>query len=381
MPSYGFSRLQMRIALSAALALSETSFGFAATAPASTLPIADVTVTDAGCSPESLSVVAGKTQFRIKNASRRAMEWEILKGVEVVEERENIVPGFVQNLTASLTEGDYLMTCGLLSNPKGTLHVNAGQVQAGPPSLLDLVGPIAEYKLFILQETDALLQITREFVGAVKADKLQDAQRLYAPTHQHYERIEPIAELFNDLDGSMDSRADDFEQKEADEKWVGFHRIEKALFADHTTEGIAPVADKLLADTEDLRQRLNTLTITPKAMVGGAADLIEEVASKKISGEEDRYSRTDLWDFQANLDGAQKIVALLHPLVQARDAALAQRIDDNFHKVDAILAKYRVGEGFKSYTAVTPSDRNAFKGPVTLLAEDLSKLRGTLGVD
>jgi iron uptake system component EfeO len=273
------------------------------------------------------------------------------------------------------------MTCGLLSNPKGTLEVRAGSIEHVVPSLLDLVGPIAEYKLYILRETDALVADTQQFVAAVKAGRLADAQRLYAPAHQHYERVEPIAELFNDLDNSMDSRADDFEQKEADANWVGFHRIEKAIFADRTTEGLAPIADKLLADTTDLQKRLSTLTITPKAMVGGAAELIEEVAAKKISGEEDRYSHTDLWDFQANLDGAQKIVTLLRPLVQARDPELAKRVDDNFVKVDAILARYRTGDGFKPYTAVTASDRNAFKGPVSVLAEDLSKLRGTLGIE
>jgi FTR1 family protein len=370
-----------RMAMGAMIAVLGATAGHTAARAANAVPTVDVTVTDAGCTPPALSVPAGKTLFRIHNASRRAMEWEILKGVEVVEERENIIPGFVQNLTATLGQGEYLMTCGLLSNPKGALHVVGGTMQAGPPSLLDLVGPIAEYKVYVIQQTDALLSDTRAFVVAVQAGRLQDAQRLYAPAHQHYERVEPIAELFNDLDESMDARADDFEQKAADAKWIGFHRIEKALFADQTTDGMAPVAAKLLADADDLCQRVATLTITPKSMVGGAADLIEEVASKKITGEEDRYSRTDLWDFQANLDGAQKIVALLHPLVQARDAALAQRIDENFAKVDAILARYRQGEGFTSYAAVTPADRNAFKGPVTVLAEDLSKLRGTLGVE
>ena len=340
----------------------------------------DLTVTDKGCEPASLSVPAGSTTFRIRNASRRALEWEILRGVEVVEERENIVPGFVQPLTATLEAGEYQMTCGLLSNPKGVLLVAAGTARTGPPSPMELVGPIAEYKLYVKSELDAMLAATRDLATAIKAGKIDDARRLYAPAHQHYERIEPIAELFNDLDTSMDSRADDFESKEADPKWVGFHRLEKALFADNTTQGAAPVADQLLADCQTLQTRLKTLVITPKAMVGGAAALIEEVAAKKLSGEEDRYSRTDLWDFQANLDGSQKIVSLLRPLVQPRNPSLLARVDDNFAKVDSILARYKEGDGFKSYDALNPADRKALKGPITLLAEDLSKLRGTLGV-
>jgi iron uptake system component EfeO len=123
------------------------------------------------------------------------------------------------------------------------------------------------------------------------------------------------------------------------------------------------------------------LVIKPKDMVGGAAELIEEVASKKISGEEDRYSRTDLWDFQANVDGAQKIVSLLRPSLQSRDPQLLTHIDANFGKVDSVLAKYREGDGFKHYDALTQADHRALKGPIAVLAEDLSKLRGRMGVD
>ncbi len=123
-----------------------------------------------------------------------------------------------------------------------------------------------------------------------------------------------------------------------------------------------------------------SLEITPKAFVGGTAELIEEVASKKITGEEDRYSRTDLWDFQANIDGAKKILALVSPLLQKHDADLHKKIDANFAKVDKILAKYRTKDGFESYEKLTEQDRLALKGPITALAEDLSTLRGLFGI-
>jgi iron uptake system component EfeO len=343
---------------------------------------AAVTITAKGCDPATLTVAAGKTVFSIRNASRRALEWEILDGVMVVAERENIVPGFVQKLTATLDAGEYQMTCGLLSNPKGVIHVAAAAGKpAAPPSPMDLVGPIAEYKLYVMGEAKALTEATAAFAAAVKANDLATAQKLYAPARQHYERIEPVAELFDDLDKSIDARADDFEKKEEDPTWTGFHRLEKALFADRSTEGMAPLADKLLADTQELQKRVTGLAITPKAMVGGPAALIEEMAATKITGEEDRYSHTDLWDFQANLDGAQKIVELLRPLVKPRDPALLAKLDENFARVDAILAKYRDGAGFQPYDKLREADRTALKAPIATLAEELSKLRGTLGVD
>jgi len=144
---------------------------------------------------------------------------------------------------------------------------------------------------------------------------------------------------------------------------------------------MADYADKLNKDVKDLQVRISELAFPPAKVVGGAAGLIEEVASSKISGEEDRYSRTDLWDFQANIDGAQKIVELLRPMVSKANPQLQAKVDANFKKVDAILSKYRTKTGFESYEKLTSADRNALKGPITALAEDLSLLRGTLGLD
>lgn len=355
---------------------------FSAAALADEVRQVNVTVNDTQCEPMQLTVPAGKTRFVVRNASQKGLEWEILKGVMVVEERENIAPGFTQKMTATLEPGEYDMTCGLLSNPKGKLIVTAaGAAAAAKPDALALVGPIAEYKVYVMSEVSQLVIQTQAFTDAVKRGDLAAARALYAPARSHYERIEPIAELFSDLDGSIDAREDDFEQKAADPAFTGFHRLEKILFADNTTEGGAPFADRLLKDTQALQQRITDLTFPPNKVVGGAAGLIEEVAASKISGEEDRYSRTDLWDFQANIDGAQKIVALLRPLLTKTDPALLAQIDGNFSKVEGLLAKYRTAQGFESYEKLTTADRNAMKGPITALAEDLAKLRGVLGLD
>ncbi len=302
----------------------------------------------------------------------------------VVEERENIAPGFTQKMTANLEPGEYDMTCGLLSNPKGKLIVKAGdshQANDGKPDLLQLVGPIANYKLYVTQEVAQLVAATKAFTDAVKAGDVNKAKALYAPTRQHYERIEPIAELFSDLDGAIDAREDDFEKKAEDPAFTGFHRLEKVLFADNTTKGMDKFADQLYKNVLDLQTRINELAFPPGKVVGGAAGLIEEIAASKISGEEDRYSRTDLWDFKANIDGAQKIVNLLRPLVEKADPQLLAKVDGNFNKVDTILTRYRTKEGYESYDKLTDADRNALKGPITALAEDLSMLRGTLGLD
>lgn len=343
-----------------------------------------VVVTDKGCKPDTLTVEEGRSSFKIRNESQRALEWEILNGVMVVEERENIIPGFTQSLTATLEPGEYSMTCGLLSNPKGRLIVTAAakSAPAKPVDPRELVAPLAEYKVYVTREVDALVTETKAFADAIKSGDLATAQRLYAPTRLHYERIEPVAELFDDLDKSIDVRADDFEAKEADPNFKGFHRIEKGLFADKNTTGLESLADGLLTDVTELQKRIAALPIPPEKMVGGAAGLVEEVAATKISGEEDRYSGTDLWDFQANVDGSKQIFALVRPLLAKRQAPLVSRVDKQFAKVDDLLAKYRTADGgFEPYGRLNPKDRNALKASITALAEDLSSLRGALGLD
>ncbi|MGI4811955.1 MAG: iron uptake system protein EfeO [Janthinobacterium lividum] len=247
-------------------------------------------------------------------------------------------------------------------------------------SPLELVKPVADYKVYVTKQIAELVTQTRAFTDAVKAGDLAKAKQLYAPTRVHYESIEPIAELFNDLDGTIDSRADDHEKRELDPKFFGFHRIEYGLFAQNSTADLKPLADRLMHDVLDLQSRIATLVFPPSKVVGGAAALMEEVAATKISGEEDRYSHTDLWDFQGNVDGAQKIVKLFDPLIRKQDPAFADKVAANFATVDKILAKYKTANGFETYDKLSTADRHALVAPVQALAEDLSRLRGMLGL-
>ena len=144
--------------------------------------------------------------------------------------------------------------------------------------------------------------------------------------------------------------------------------------------GVKETADKLMKDVESLQKEIDALSFPPSKVVGGAAVLIEEVAGSKISGEEDRYSHTDLSDFQANVEGSKKIVDLFRPLIEAKDKALLEKTDANFKQVEDILAKYKKQDGFELYDKLSEEDRKALQAPINALAEDLAKLRGILGL-
>jgi len=246
---------------------------------------------------------------------------------------------------------------------------------------MDLVGPVSEYKLYVSEKLQKLVADTKAFTDAVKAGDIEKAKALFAPARMSYEAIEPVAELFSDLDVSIDSRADDYEQGEQDPVFPGFHRIEYGLWAQNSAAGLGPVADKLMADVNELDKRIAELTFPPEKVVGGAAALMEEVAATKISGEEDRYSHTDLWDFQGNFDGSRKIFELFRPLVEKEDPAFVEKVEANFATLDKTLSKYKTGDGFETYDKLTDADRKVLAGAVNTLAEDLSQLRGKLGLN
>ncbi|MBB3809702.1 iron uptake system protein EfeO [Pseudochelatococcus contaminans] len=254
------------------------------------------------------------------------------------------------------------------------------QATATAVAPLDLVAPVAEYKIYVSKLTQQFVKDTKAFTDAVKAGDVEKAKALYAPTRVSYEKIEPIAELFSDLDVAIDSRADDHEKAEADPAFGGFHRIEYGLWEKNSTEGLTEYADKLQADVEELNSRIAGLTFPPEKVAGGAAVLMEEVAATKISGEENRYSLKDLWDFQANFDGSRKIFDLFKPLLVNEDEFIA-KVNGNFDRVYVILAQYKDGDGFQDYDKLTEADRKVLAGAVNTLAEDLSTLRGKLGLD
>ncbi len=348
-----------------------------------------VTVTIEGnvCRPSEITVPAGRTTFTIVNNSKRALEWEILDGVMVVEERENIAPGFSQTMTVKLQPGEFDITCGLLSNPRGKLRVTpsaASEAEAARPSLIAYVGPLAEYRVFLVLAAGDLQDAAQALAEAIRAGDRMQARALYAPAHQAYKRIEPMAELFADLDTRLNARADYFGKREADPAFSGFHRIEYGLFGPDAdaadTKALAPVADRLLADVGQLGERLRTLDIPPERLVGADARLLRRVADNLPGGGEDRYGHGELSNLQGTLDGTKKIADLIAPLLAKSAPDLQAEIERRTAAFSAALDPYREGDGFRPAT-LDQAQRKALAEPVRALADALGKVNGALGLE
>lgn len=232
-----------------------------------------------------------------------------------------------------------------------------------------------EYRKYTNEQLDQFLKGTEEFVSAIKADDIEKAKSLYPKVRMYYERSEPVAEAFGDLDPKIDARLADMKEEKKEDKWTGYHKIEKSLYQENKIDEMTKKdADQLLKDAKELDAKIDTLDITPKLMLQGSVDLLNEVSTSKITGEEEIYSHTDLYDFKANIEGAQKIYELFKSELEKKDKKLSSTIMDNFNKVNQLLDKYKNNDDYKDYSAVTKEDRKALSDAVNSLGEPLSKM-------
>ncbi|MFF4544069.1 iron uptake system protein EfeO [Streptomyces sp. NPDC001435] len=342
-----------------------------------------VTASDSKCETSAESVPAGHVTLKIENKGSKATEVEILfPDDRIVSEKENIGPGTKYTLTAEVKAGSYAIAC--VPGMKGhgvrqKLTVTGGGSTAKRDPQLDKA--VADYREYVREQADATLPLVETFVKAIKDGDLAAAQKAYAPSRLGWERTEPVAESFGDIDPKVDVREDGLEDGQ---KWTGWHRLEKALWQDKKIgDEEKALADQLVTDLKDWQERVGKAEITPTSMANGAKELLDEVATGKVTGEEDRYAHTDLVDFKGNVEGAEKAYELLKPVASKNDQALTTELDKQFTALNAELDKYRSDKtsyDFVSYDKVTKDQRKELSDAVNALAEPLSKLAAAVAV-
>ena len=344
--------------------------------PAPSATEVKIALSDSGCAPQPASVPAGPVTFTIANSgSRFVTEVELLRDNRILGEKENLTPGMSGSFSLRLDDGGaYRIHCAGGATNSWPFTVTGGSSQPGTaPGTAALLAATQGYRDYVVDEVDQLVPTTKQFTDAVRAGDMEKAKQLFPLARLHYESVEPVAESFGDLDPSIDARIDAVDNP-AD--WTGFHRIEKAMWQDKTLDGMSAMADKLDADVVTLKSKVAGETYQTAQLANGAVELLNEVSTTKVTGEEDRYSHTDLWDFAANVDGARKCFELLKPALAAKDADLAQRVEAHFTDVADKLSKYRQGDGYVDYSTVPEDQRRELADAVNALAEPLSRVAG-----
>jgi iron uptake system component EfeO len=338
-----------------------------------------VTATDDSCEVSSYEGTTGNNSFEVTNNGRKITEFYVYTdGGRVVGEVENIGPGASRKLLVEIPKaGDYKVTCKPGMVGEGISHDFT--VTGDEVSLAEgddkLAAAVDGYLRYVRSQTTALKEQTETFNQAIQDGDVARAKELFAPTRTYYERIEPIAESFpDDLDPRIDLREADLEDGQ---KWTGYHRIEKQLWEDNTiTDETKKDGDQLVADINELVDGVAAadFSVQPVQIATGAQGLLDEIATSKITGEEDTFSHTDLWDFQANLDGSKAAIAALEDTLDEKDPGLLASINEKFDAVEKLVDGYRRGDGFISYDTVSEPDRKKLSGAIDQLTEQVSKV-------
>ena len=379
-----------------------------------------VASTDTECTVSANSVASGTTTFQIANQGGRITEFYLLgsDGLRIVAEKENIAPGSTSELVVSLQPGAYFTAC-----KPGMRGANVGEAAftvTGEPIALSaddqelFDGVVTAYINFVKNEVAELVPQVETFVDDYTNGRDDAARALYAVMRVHYERIEPIAETLGVLDPRIDYREIDYlaeaELLAGDDptftEWLGFHRIEKDLWppaegdvqpdGSSALEGWAPstpeqrlmIGAALLEDVQTLYDTVHSETfiadqqIDVATVANGAAGLLEEIAVGKVTGEENWWSHYDLWDFQANLQGARIAFDLVAPIAErkgAEGADLVAEINKQFDALQALLDRYgNLDEGYVLYDTVTREQQRELTDQIDALREPLSKLTGAV---
>ncbi|MER5981700.1 iron uptake system protein EfeO [Streptomyces sp. NPDC001787] len=335
-----------------------------------------VVAKDDSCEVSKTELPAGHVELAVENKGSKVTEVYVLfPDDRIVTERENIGPGTKAKITAEVKAGSYEIACkpGMKGDGiRQKIEVTGGTVAKRSP---EMDKAVAGYRTYVQAQADETLPKVKVFTDAVAAGDIEAAKKAYADSRIGWERTEPVAESFGDIDPKVDVREDGLEDGQ---KWTGWHRLEKALWQDKKLgaeeKALAPV---LHQDLVDWQNRVGKAEITPTSMANGAKELLDEVATGKVTGEEERYSHTDLVDFKANVEGAQTSYELLKPIAVKNDAALTASLDKQFAALNTLLDKYRENKAsyeFTSYDKVGKADRKELSDAVNALAEPLSRL-------
>ncbi len=324
-----------------------------------------------GCSPTDVKTASGPTTFQVTGGGDGSVtEFEVFDGTRILGEVENVTPGLERSFALTLKAGDYVLSCtGGSQEPTGKLTVTAADGAAVKASA-DEEAAVKAYRGYVERQTTLLVKETKVFTDAVVAGDVGAAKAAYGPARVPYERIEPIAESIGGLDPAIDAREGDVPKQ----TWTGFHVLEKALWVDRSTKGMAPVARRLQKDVVKLARVAKTVEIEPAQVANGAVALLGEVSKSKITGEEERYSHIDLVDFEANVQGARAAYEIVAPLLRAEQPDLAEKVAAEFASVDGLLEPYRTGDSFKSYEALDEGDTRTLSRGIDALAEPLSQV-------
>lgn len=363
--------------------------------------------TEDACTVETDTVASGTVTFSVTNSGERITEFYLLGEDElsIVSEVENIAPGTSRDLTVLAQPGSYFTVCkpGMIGAGIGQspFTVTGEAVTVSADKEAAIAEAVTNYTAYVKTQAAELVPNVQAFVDAYLAGDDDEARRLFPLVRISYERIEPTAAQFGDLDPAIDYRKPGAEAEGLD--FTGFHRIEMDLWLDAAIAnypgetitaldqaGREEIGTKLVEDVTALYDAVHAadFELSVSDITNGAIGLLDEVAAPdgKLPGEENEFAHTDLYDFYANVEGAEVAYTAVRQIALDSGAdgeALVAELDEQFSAMKDLLSTYGdYDAGFVFYDTVSQDERNELGAQLNALSEPLAQLtHAVLGVE
>lgn len=374
--------------------------GCVANASAAAQTIA-VTANDADCTVASTQARSGTVLFDVTNQGTKVNEFYVLGSnkLTIVGEVENISPGASRELIVQLGPGEYFTSCkpGMIGDGVGQapFAVTGEEIAISEEDS----AVVAKYIGYVRSQAEELLPEVQKFVAAFAAGDVELARQLFPLARISYERIEPVASQFGDLDPKIDYRKPG--ALEEGIPFTGFHRIEQDLWLEeaianysapgksrYATDDLVPmspaertkIGQQLVGDITELKKKVTDpeFTLTLADITEGAKGLLDEIAAPdgKLPGEENEFGHTDLYDFYANIEGAEVAFDTVRGIAEANgEKQLTENIGERFADMFQLLDSYgSYDTGFVSYETVNNEQRSELAAKLNALSEPMSRL-------
>lgn len=323
-----------------------------------------LTVSNTSCSLSHALINAGTVKLHIVNRSTEELTLTLgINGTTIGS--ASVSASKEGDLVKELAGGTYDVSCDPISSHT-KLVVSGTQLPSVDPAR---ARAIANYRDYVTRTVAHMVPLVNTLAEAIKRGDVAAAKAAYPPSRVGWEAIEPVAEAFGTLDPRMDAREIDVATGDT---WTGWHRIEKELWTKGSTAGMTPYVEQLQRDIAELQRRIPDAVITTVSIANGAKELLEEVSTSKVTGEEEAYSHIDFVDFSANIEGAYQGFLAVKGLV--KDQALVTLLQHRFTDVFNALKPYKKGQDFVLYSTVTLPQRKALSDVVNGLGEPLGAL-------
>lgn len=269
-----------------------------------------------------------------------------------------------KKLMTALLAVSVLAACGQKEEEKVTEPVEQQE------AVIDVSAEAEQFKSLLAGQMDSFVTDTELLAAAINEGKLEDAQKLYPLVTMYYERLQPLASSFPELDEKING--DIAGGKEMDT--AGFQRIAYGLFGEQKTAGYEEIAKELVIDVKSLQADFATMDVSENNVLASAVTMFQDMAVNRLTSPGN--AGNEVYAVKAQTEAAEDILEVFVPRVSAESTDAASQA---ITALNEIVAYYEVGkEDYVNYNLFTAKQQQELITAVTNVEKALQQMNDSL---